>query len=83
MNKFTCRWLNELLREELTRGNAIDAEETGWSKMDLVVRLQKPINSGRVEEILAQAGGKVRSFYYQNPRTGEEFGVVSCRESLV
>lgn len=83
MNKFKSKYLNELLDSELSRGNEILREETGWSKMDLVVRLKNPLSADETEAKAAASEGTLRIFSHTDPHDGSEYGVICERESLV
>lgn len=84
MSKLSHPLMQALLAHELALGNAVAAEETGWSNMDLVVRMKKPLDSGFAERAVSESGGAVRSFHTNDPHNhGAEYGVVCGRESIV
>ncbi len=83
MNKFKNVHLNKLLNSELARGNEILAEETAWSKMDLVVRLKLPMDISSAEAVAGESEGTLRTFSHSDPHDGSEYGVICERESIV
>lgn len=75
--------LAAILAHELQRGNSVAQEETAWSRMDLVVRMEKPL-----DEVFAQGAAEqnsaLRTFRTNDPHYGsDEFGVRDGAEAIV
>lgn len=73
--------LRRIVSHELARGNTIRARETAWSRMDLVVRFDQPIDA-QFAAAEAAAAPSVRLFETHDPHYGGELGAVDGRESV-
>ncbi|MDK2935854.1 MAG: hypothetical protein PWP62_862 [Eubacteriaceae bacterium] len=83
MNKLKSSILSHLLEEELAGGNTIDKIESGWSKMDTVIRLKKPLNQEAIKKLLDENPLTLRSFTSNDPHYPKESGLIHKRESIV
>ncbi|WKY44751.1 hypothetical protein Q5O14_01245 [Eubacteriaceae bacterium ES2] len=83
MSNLESSILSRFLDQELARGNTIDKIETGWSKMDTVIRLKKPLNQETITRILDENPQTLRSFTATDPHYPQETGLIHDRESVV
>lgn len=83
MNKLKSPLLNQFLLAELESGNVIEQVETGWSKMDTVIRLKKALDQDRLDKLLAAHPHTLRSFTNNDPHYPKESGLIDGRESVV
>lgn len=81
MSELQSETLRQILHHELDEGNSVASRETGWSKMDLVVRMKRPLDR---EFVHAHASSSCHTFSSDDPHNGPpEFGIVCGAESIV
>lgn len=81
MSELQSETLRQILYHELEAGNEIAQRETGWSKMDLVVRMKRPLDK---EYIRAHENSSCHTFSSSDPHDGPPaFGIVCGAESIV
>lgn len=74
--------LRDVIDHELRRGNVIEAYETGWSRMAMVVRFAKPLDAAFAED-LVEKNQTCRLFSTADPHyRGEAFGIVDAAEAV-
>lgn len=74
--------LRRILAHETERGNIVKDQETGWSRMDTVVRLKNPLDLDFAEEAAA-GGSEAHVFRTRDPHYGNDAGVRDGREAVV
>lgn len=81
-NALTEPVLCRILAHEEERGNFAAERQTGWSKMDLVVVMEKPLDHNYVER--AARNTEARIFSFHDPHYGNaQYGIAAGRESVV
>lgn len=82
MNRLKSAALREVVQHELERGNEIAEYATGWSKMDLVVRLKNPPDPDFLR-VTAKKYSFAHTFQTRDPHyASEACGIVDDREAV-
>ncbi len=78
-----CPALNSLLQHELGRGNRILSVDTGWSKVKLAIRLEKPLDMGFIRQAVAD-NPDLEIWESRDIKNPQEAGVLckSARQTL-
>jgi hypothetical protein len=81
--KGLCNELQSLLNHELKAGNRILAVDTGWSKVDLAVRLARPLDLSYVRQEVAR-NPDLEIWESRDIKNPQETGVLckSARQTL-
>jgi len=78
-----CAKLQLILDRELARGNRVMAQETGWSKVKLAVRLADPLDADSLKRAAA-ADPDLELWQSRDVKNPREAGILckSCRQTL-
>lgn len=79
--ELSSQLLSQIVRSELRHGNQIRGIETGWSRMDTVIRFARPLSLLDLPADWADSGG--RTFAWEDPHGGREAGLIVGHEAVV
>jgi hypothetical protein len=74
-----CDKLKDILKHELAAGNRIIAVETGWSKVNLAIRLAEPLDHSFLHKT-AENNPDLQIWYSRDVKNPQETGVL-CKSS--